>query len=217
MIDAQEPLKAAQVNIETAMSAIQILTDAKQSLMSYTSYQKALVLEKKSLKHTIEKLRDEKQQFELVVDKTKKELDDLKIKLTETQNEVLSQTYATKAASKPATGEAERNEDNEAMYDTLDESTNHSATSRSDLSLCSISPSRHLIFGNDMSFQCGEDEHDIDSWEEICTASAPSVLTKVPTSTRKRHCAKRVHWSPKKWRRMVRTHRLQSILIENLD
>ena len=46
-----------------------------------------------------------------MVEKTKKDLHDLNTELTETQNEVLSQTYTIKAASKPATEEAERKED----------------------------------------------------------------------------------------------------------
>ena len=53
-------------------------------------------------------------------------------------------------------------------------------------------PHGNLTFDEDMSFQCGEDEHDHDSLEEISTTGAPSVSTRVPTSTRKRRHANRV-------------------------
>lgn len=218
MNDAQEALKTVQVNIEGAMNAIQNLTDAKQSLPSYTTYQESLTLEKKSLEKIIENLRNEKQELDLVVEKTKKDFNDLKTELTETQNNFLSQTCAIKAASKPAARKAERNEDKAAISDTLDESTNQVSNSPSDSSLHSTSSPHQLIFGDeDMSFQCGEDEHDNDSLGDISITSAPSVLARVPTSNRKQHHAKRVLWSPKKWRRMVRNHRLQSIFIKNLD
>ena len=212
MFDAQEPFTTVHINFETAVNTNQNLTDVKQNLLSYTPYQKYFTIEKKSLEHTIEYLKDEKQQLESAVEKTKKDLHDLKTELTETQNEVLSQTYTIKAASKPG-----RKEEKQTKSDTLDESNNHFATFRADSSLRSPSPSRQLIFDEDMSFQCGEDEHDHDSLEEISTTGAPSVSTRVPTSNRKRHYAKRVLWLPKKWRRMVRTHRLQSMFIKNLD
>ena len=197
------------------MNTNQNLTDVKQNLLSYTPYQKYFTIEKKSLEHTIEYLKDEKQQLESVVEKTKKDLHDLKTELTETQNEVLSQTYTIKAASKPG-----RKEEKQAKSDTLDESNNHFATFRADSSLCSPSPSRQLIFDEDMSFQCGEDEHDNDSLEEISTSTTgtPSVSTRVPTSNRKRRHANGVLWSPKKWHRMVQTHHyLQSTFIKNFD
>ena len=84
MIDAQEPLTNVHVNIETTVNTNQNLTDVKQNLLSYTLYQKSLTLEKKGLEQTIEYLKDEKQQLESAVEKTKKDLHDLKTELTET-------------------------------------------------------------------------------------------------------------------------------------
>ena len=218
MIDAQESLKAVQAGIETAINVIQCLTDAKQGIVSYTSDQKALALEKKNMEYIVENLRDEKQRLELEVDKTKKDLHDLKIELTETQNGVLNQTYTTKAPSTPLTGEAKRNEGKQGIYHNASSGrgTNYSAPSRSDLALCAISLPRRLTFEDeDLLFQCGVEEHDIDSWEEISATHVPTSSTKVSTNNKERH-AKKVYWSPKKWRRMVRTHRLQSIIVANM-
>ena len=217
MIDAQESLKGVQADIETAANAIQSLAVAKEGILSCISYQEALMLEKKSLEYIVKDLGDEKQQLESEVEKAKKDLHDLKSEFTETQNEILNQTYATKALSTSAIGMIKRNEDKQVMYidKSSDESSNYCTASRSDLALCTAPLPQRLIFGDeDMSFQCRDEEPDIDSWEEISTTrSVPNVST----SARKRHNAKKIYWSPKKWRRMVRTHRLQSIVIENTN
>jgi len=220
MINIQESLETVQADIEIAFNAIQSLTDAEQGLLSYTSHQKALTLEKKSQGYAIENLRDEKQQLKLEVEKMKSDLFDLKIELTETQNEVLNQTYTTKAPSIPVIGEIERNEDKQVMHidASSEESTNRSTAFVSNLDMCATSLPRQLTFGNEnMSFQCGEEEHYIDSFEEVSTTSVQNILKKVSTSPRKQYHAKKVYWSPKKWRRMVRTHRLQSIFVNKMN
>mmetsp|Transcript_24469 Transcript_24469/g.28850 ORF Transcript_24469/g.28850 Transcript_24469/m.28850 type:complete len:213 (+) Transcript_24469:132-770(+) len=210
MIDAQESPKGVQADIETAANAIQSLAVAKEGLLSYISYQEALMLEKKSLEYIVKDLGDEKQQLESEVEKAKKDLHDLKSEFTETQNEILNQTYATKALSTTTIGMIKRNEEKQVMYidKSSDESSNYCTTA---------SLPRRLIFGDeDVSFQCREEEPDIDSLEDISTTrSVPNILKNVSTSARKRLNAKKFYWSPKKWRRMVRTHRLQSIIIEN--
>ena len=76
-----------------------------------------LTLEKTSLEQIIGNLRDEKQQLGFLVEKTQKDLNDLKDELTETQ----IQAYTIKTASKTARREVERNQDKHAIYDTLEQ------------------------------------------------------------------------------------------------
>ena len=180
--------------------ALKHLDDAKRDLMTLNTQQAndvgmfAGVLDQKTtLEKTVEELRQEKEALEQEIETLKRE-----------RETFLANNNATTTDTAAGNDAVENQDDSFFMIDNDEEDAGDDSTTTGD----ETSTTNFML--DNISMIQGQPTPSVSAHSSLSTGGSR-------TSTKKRHpsAAKAKMFSPKKWRRMIRTHRLQSILLTN--
>eukprot|EP00339_Tiarina_fusa_P010623 CAMPEP_0117058386 /NCGR_PEP_ID=MMETSP0472-20121206/40559_1 /TAXON_ID=693140 ORGANISM="Tiarina fusus, Strain LIS" /NCGR_SAMPLE_ID=MMETSP0472 /ASSEMBLY_ACC=CAM_ASM_000603 /LENGTH=253 /DNA_ID=CAMNT_0004775689 /DNA_START=56 /DNA_END=817 /DNA_ORIENTATION=- len=222
-------------------TAIETLKAAKQDVAALLAGRQSLASEKAGLTSAVDELREEKTQLEIQIENMKLALNDLGERRIESQqnHEMLVEQASTADGMSQEKGEevVEANDDNISHND---DDNNLSHNDDDDMLLDSqetvlyfTQPTEPTVAGNDErvvdntdfitqekeNAQTGCDNKQNEELESVATT--PTADTKTTTgsvlssSSRHKRRARKSYNSPKKWRRMIRSHRLQSVFVIN--
>ena len=203
------------------------LNEAKKEIESMSS-------QKMELETTVQGLRGEKNQLEETIKKLKRDLSDLEDQLTETQDELLMHVFTTNNGD----GKSEQGDEDLASHlvnesDMEDRPSSNilltppppcgNAAHRPEVAMTSFRPSatNHNACDDDdddsNSIRSGmslDADFEGEASVSINSAASDSSTARVVSSKKARAYKRAFDCSPKKWRRMIRNRRLQSIFFK---
>jgi ABC-type transporter Mla subunit MlaD len=181
------------------------LEQAKQVLTSFEADQQILVQERQTLESIISGLQKERRGLEETIAGIKEQLKELQSELAETQNQRVVANTSTLSATRE--------------YPQFNEVSPHTDKHQDDIPLHDDDDDSLNFLGTQAFLETQETT--LDSIAGIATQENIPALTDAPSvstagsqiSRNHRRPLVKVYRSPKKWRRMMRTHRLQSIIL----